>query len=114
MPAAKKNIVIEQFSTFTLPLRYLSKARIPIDLTGYSAQMTIRSSTGALMIDMLTTNARIVLGGVLGTIAVTLSPIDTGGLSTAGGFYDLVLTNPTGIKTRLLEGAVTVKQGQSR
>jgi hypothetical protein len=82
----------------------------PVDLTGYTANMQIRpyvlSST--LLYDA---SDDLVLGGVYGTITLTIDATDTEGFTWWNGVYDLIVTSSSGVVTRLLQGTVTVSPG---
>lgn len=86
-------------------------APAPMDLTGYTASMQIRPFplSTALLYDA---SADIVLGGITGTVTLTIDAQDTEGFTWWAGVYDLLLTNPaTGVTTRFLEGTVEVSPG---
>jgi hypothetical protein len=81
---------------------------LPVDLTGYTAELQIRSyniPTAQLLYDA---SADIVLGGVNGTIQLTIDAADTTNFTWFSGYYDLKLTDSSGVATRLLQGTVTV------
>jgi hypothetical protein len=84
----------------------------PVDLTGYSAHMQIRSSfadnDGTIYADLSSAAGGITLGGTAGTITLSMSNAVTSALSFGGAeaaAYDLKLTSPSGQVTRLLQGA---------
>lgn len=109
MPAVKKNITIEKGATFTLNLTWKDAKGRPINLTGHSAFMEIRNEPGGTSLLSLTTvNGKIVLGGALGTIVVTIEDQDTAALTFASGSYTLKLTAPDSSSKRLMQGSVTV------
>jgi len=53
----------------------------------------------------------ITLGGVAGTISLSIPAATTEGFTWFSGVYDLLLTDPSGNVTRLLSGNVTVSAG---
>lgn len=82
----------------------------PVDLTGYTAAMQIRAY--ALSPTMLyDASSDIVLGGLLGTITLTIDATDTEGFTWWQGVYDLLMTSAGGQVTRLLSGTVQVSPG---
>jgi hypothetical protein len=86
---------------------------IPVDLTGYTAELQIRSynmPTAPLLYDA---TPDIVLGGVNGTIQLTIDATDTVAMTWYSGFYDLKLTDSSGVVTRLLKGKVTISPAVS-
>jgi len=106
MPAGKHDIYIEQGATWSLPLVWKTAEGVPIDVTGYTARMHMRKkqADADIVLDLTTENNRIALGGVAGTITLSLSAVDTAALTTSG-VYDLEMVSGDGVTvTRLLEG----------
>ena len=114
MPAAKKNLTIDQYATFTLPLRYLTASKQPVNLTGFKAHMSIRQATGQLLSDLTTENGKITIDVPTGTITMEIPASETGAMASGTGYYDFVLIDALGRKKRLLEGLVTLRPGQSQ
>jgi hypothetical protein len=83
---------------------------LPVNLTGYTANLQIRQFplSPTILIDL---TPYLVLGGVAGTITLTIPASITAGFTWWQAFYDLILTDPSGNVTRLLEGTVTVSPG---
>jgi hypothetical protein len=111
MTAAKYSITIEQGATFNLDMTIYEADDITIrNLTGFTARMMVRqkySSTSPLL-TATTENGKIVLGGALGTVAVTFSAADTAALVVKKGVYDFELVSAGGVVERLLRGAVII------
>lgn len=106
MPAGKHDIYIEQGATWSLPLVWKTAEGVPIDVTGYTARMHMRKKVTDpdTVLELTTENSRIALGGVAGTIALSLTATDTAAL-TGSGVYDLEMVSGDGVTvTRLLEG----------
>lgn len=106
MPAGKHDIYIEQGATWSLPLVWKTAEGVPIDVTGYTARMHMRKKVtdAEIVLDLTTENSRITLGGVAGTINLSLTAADTAALTTSG-VYDLEMISGDGVTvTRLLEG----------
>lgn len=105
--AGTYNIITDQGSTFTRTLTYKDNAGNPINLTGYSAKMQVRTATDAtsVLLELSTANGRITLGGVLGTISLN-APASA--MNFAGGVYvyDLELTSGSTV-TRVVMGSFT-------
>lgn len=85
----------------------------PVDLTGYTATLQIRSfkSTSAQL--YYDASSDIVLGGTAGTIALTIPATVTEGFTWYSGWYDLLLTDSSGNVTPLLAGTASVTQAVS-
>lgn len=109
MVAGVYNLVIEQGSTFVKILTYKVNNQI-VDLTNYTARMQLRSNieSSATVIELTTENGRISLGGVNGTITLTISATDTANLDDTNGVYDLEIVSSGGIVTRLLKGTFII------
>lgn len=82
----------------------------PVDLTGYTANMQIRAFPLSPSV-LYDASADIVLGGTAGTITLTISAADAETFTWWTGVYDLILTSPTSVVTRVLQGTVTVSPG---
>lgn len=106
--AADYPLVIEQGATFLLALTY-SDAAGPVNLTGCSARMQVRSvADNALLLTLTTENGRIALGGAAGTINLSVDAATTSALPLIGARYDFELIFPGGTVLRLLRGAVQI------
>jgi hypothetical protein len=110
MAAGVYDIVIEQGATFNLNVRWLDPDDDPVDITGYSARMQVRRTYKSedTLLSLTSEDGEIILGGALGTIAVTASAEDTASIDAKSGVYDLELVSPAGVVTRVVQGAVTV------
>jgi len=113
--AGTYNITADQGATFSRVLTYTDSAGDPIDLSGYSARMQVRSivSSDTTVLELTTDNGRITLGGAAGT--VTLSVPASAMDDVAGGSYayDLELVNGITV-TRLVMGSFTVRAEVTR
>lgn len=102
------NLSVYRAATFDLPITWKDGDGTPINLTGYTADMWIAQGQTRL-IQLSTANGRIVLGGVAGTIRLTISATDTASLPAGNGSYDLLLTSGGGVVYPLLAGLVTIR-----
>lgn len=109
MSAGVYKVTIEQGATFALVLTWKDSAGAPIDLTGYTARMQIRTSARAATatLALTTENGRIALGGAAGTITLSISAVDTAALAARPYVYDLELVTGASV-TRLLDGECLV------
>lgn len=117
MNAGTYNLCINQGATFAKTFIWTTKrccgcgtvgvSSGPVDLTGYTAQMQIRAFP--LATDVLyDASPDLVLGGVDGVIQLSIPAADTENFTWWKGVYDLLLTDSSGIATRLLSGSVDV------
>jgi hypothetical protein len=109
MAAGKRNFVIEQGSTFEEPIVWKSGG-VPVDLTGYSAELVIRPKHGSptVLRRLATDNGEITLGTTNGLITLLITDEETLLVAWKKGEYVLNLTPPSGATHRLLQGKVKV------
>jgi hypothetical protein len=128
MSGAALDLYIEQGDDWTpiWTLRFKANAQ-PMDLTGYTARMQIRSSYSATatLVDLQSATGGIALGGVNGTIQPKLTDTQTMAFFPVGGpapnpvnvkvndrpftlvgAYDLKLTSPAGNTLTVAGGRV--------
>jgi len=80
-------------------------AEVPVDLTGATALMQIKSySDGSTLIELSTENGRITLGGINGTIDLFIADNDTALFDWTKGYYDLDITLLSSDVRKLLRG----------
>jgi len=122
MPAAKKNLTIEQGATWRDSYTLLQPAPVgtpiadmlPIDLTGYSAKMQVRPdyASTTVLVELTTENDGITITPASGKIDLYISDADTAVLTFTAdpAVYDLELVPPApgGDVIRLLRGTVTL------
>lgn len=103
---------VYQGSTFTLRPRWKVDGTL-VNITGYSANMIVRNSptSATSIVTLSTANGRISVGGTNGEFALSLSAAETTALAAGQYVYDLEVTSPGGIVTRLLEGGFIVYEG---
>lgn len=108
--AAQLDLVIEQGATFTLEIALIDDTSAAIDLSGYTARMSIkRSASDALdLLELTTANNRIIITGATGLVTLVLTAAETTALEYARGVYDLELISATGVVMRVCEGSITV------
>lgn len=115
MSAPTLDLQIDQGSTFVfhLEIRNGAGANPPVlDLTGYTAKAQMRASYGSTVLKELTTSdGTITIDAALGKITLTLSDEQTAAMTFNTAIYDLVMTGPTGVATRVVQGKVTVSPG---
>jgi len=128
MASAKYFLLIEQGSTLNLELTYKDPSGNPIDLTGYSGRMQIKSNyADNNPTTYLTLSSSIApdgsglnfsgSGGInppeSGTIGIIISAISSSMLNFNTAYYDLELYCNNTV-TRLLEGQVAISKEVTR
>jgi hypothetical protein len=110
MAAGTLNLTIDQGTTWNCVLTWKINGTA-VNLTGYSARLQARQhfSSGTTVLALTSTPADgITLGGVAGTITLSLTATQTAALPALLCVYDLELVSPSGEVTRLVEGTLTV------
>lgn len=113
--AGTYNIVADQGATFSQQLLWKGSNGSPINLTGYTARMAIRTVPAAntVALTLTTENGRISLGGAAGTINLSIAATDTATLEDGIYVYDLEMV--TGVTvTRLVMGTFLVRPEVTR
>lgn len=113
MPAAKLNLTVEQGADFFKRLIWRDKNKRPVNLTGYTAKMQVRSSATSpvVIFELSTANGRISFPGG-GAIELNIAANDTE--TIVSGVYDLKLYAPGGKEIRFIEGKLTVTPGVTK
>jgi len=84
----------------------------PVNVTGWSATLTIRQSIGGRVLLTLTQGAGITVGTTNGQFAVAMTGAQTGQL--VNGVYDLLAGPTDSTPQRVAQGSVVVSPGVSR
>jgi len=109
MLAAVTNLVVYQGSDFQNTFFVTNDNGSPFDLTDYTGQSLIKkhyeSSTSVSM------QVNINPPENSGSVTLTLSNAVTASMTPGKYVYDVVLTSSFGIKSRVLEGILTVVEG---
>lgn len=106
--AAFTELTLEQYATFSTTVNVEDAAGDAINLSGYAASSQIRKSYYSSTANNFTAT---VTGTANGEITLSMTAANTGLLTPGRYLYDLVITAPSGVKTRVVEGIVTVTPG---
>ena len=87
-----------------------NKDGAPVNLTGYTADMDIKTSADAetAIISLTTENGRIAFNEAAGEIILSISAEDTTDIPAGEYVFTLTLTSPGGVLTRLMTGYFVV------
>jgi hypothetical protein len=110
MAAANYDFQIEQGADLLKPLVWNDSTGNPVILSGYTARLQVRRSVSDtnVLFEMSTANGRISIVPSQGQIVLDFKSADTTPLTWKQGKYDLELTSPTGIVTRLIQGSISI------
>lgn len=116
MAAASYDFEIEQGTTLLKPIVWKDSTGTPINLTGYSARMQVRQSVVSpdVLLELSTTNGKISISPITGTITLIFSEATTAAITWKRGKYDLEVVALNGAVTRLIQGEISVSQEITR
>ena len=109
--AALSNIYIDQGSDFSTIISLTDSNGDVLDLTGYTALAQIRKIHGSTT---LTGTFGVALTADAGQLTMTLADTVTAAMDSGRYVYDVLLTDGSGDKTRVLEGQAILTPGVSR
>ena len=109
--AAFSEIVIEQGATFNTTINVEDTAGAAINLFGYTANSMMRKSYYS---SSATTITSTVTGTANGEVTLSVSATNTASLTPGRYVYDVIITSPTSVVTRVVEGIVTVLPSVTR
>lgn len=109
METPRHDIEIHQGASFAIGFSYLDPDGNPIDLTGWTARMQVRTNVGGrVLADLSTVNGMIVTDPVAGRVNVTFPRSVTRAMPHGMALYDLFIVSPDDFAIKLIEGEVTV------
>ncbi len=116
MAAGKYNFLIEQGAHFNYSLGVTDDSGNVSDLTSYTGKMQIKSDNtqSTSILELSTSGSYMSITGSTGVIALSVPNTVTSTLSFDTAVYDLIITSPIGVVTRLLEGSVNLSTQVTR
>ena len=105
------NIFIDQGTDFTVQVDCTDTAGDVLNLTGFTATAQIRKTYGSSSAAATFTCSH---NGVGGQVTMTLTDTVTTALEAGRYVYDLMVTDGSGSKSRIVEGQATVTPGVTR
>ena len=110
MGAIAINLVVEQKADFEATFTVTGSNNVPLDLTGYSAEAKIKKNYTSSS----STNFGVAfLNRPDGKLKLSMSSFATSLLKPGRYSYDILIISPGGVKTRVVEGQVTLTPGIS-
>ena len=115
MAAGTLDFTIEQGATFNLILTWKIN-NVAVNLTGYTARLQARVDVEDIetVLTLTTANGGITLGGVLGTISLDQTAVQTTLLPSGTYVYDLELIALNATVTRLVQGELLISAEVTR
>lgn len=112
MTPGRYNIKCYQGSTFSLAPQWKIDGNY-VNVTGYSAAMAVKNSptSSSTIVSLTSANGKITVGTTNGKFTLALTAGETTALAAGNYVYDLEVTSPNGVVTRLLEGGFIVYEG---
>jgi hypothetical protein len=115
--AVTYNTVIDQGADWFINFTYKNPNGTPVDITGYTAALQIRTSPLAktAVLSLTSPSNGIVITGATGLIECRATAAQTTAITNGRYAYDIEITAPaTGIVTRLVQGTVEVSAQVTR
>lgn len=109
--AAYSEITIEQYASFSSTINVEDTAGDAINLYGYSASSQLRKSFYSTTATNFTTS---VTGTANGEVTISMTSANTANLTPGRYMYDVIITSPQSVTTRVVEGIVVVAPGVTR
>ena len=108
-------VEIDQGADWFFNVTYEQPAGTPVNITSYTAALQLRSlpeSTTAVL--SLATGSGITITGAAGLVAIRATAAQTGAIIAGDYYYDLEITSPSGVVTRLVQGQALVNPQVTR
>lgn len=109
--AAFSEIIIEQGATFSTTLNVEDSIGTAINLYAYTANSQMRKSYYSSTAYTITSD---VTGTANGEITLSMTAANTAALTAGRYVYDVKITSPSNVVTRVIEGIVTVLPSVTR
>ena len=106
------NLEIKQGSDFIDSITLLNENGSVKDLTGCQAYMQIKDYpwSETSRISLSTVNTKLQITALTGVIQIRLNSVDTALLVNSFGCYDLLLLEPSGLVSTVVEGEVRINR----
>ena len=110
--ATISNLFIDQDADFITTVTINDSTGSALDLTSYTALAMLRKSYQSSTATTFT--SAFVSPRTTGQITISLTDVQTAALESGRYVYDLIITDASGTKTRVVEGIATVNPSVSR
>jgi hypothetical protein len=109
--AAFSELVIEQGATFNTTLNVQDTVGLAINLYAYTAESQMRKSYYSSSSSNITST---ITGTANGEITLFMTAANTSSLTAGRYVYDVKITSPSNVVTRVVEGIITVLPSVTR
>lgn len=109
--AAFTELYIEQGATFSSTVNVEDSQGTAVNLTSYTASSQMRKSYNSSSANTITST---ITGTANGEITLSMTAANTANLTAGRYVFDLLITSPTSVKTRVIEGIIVVTPGVTR
>mgnify|MGYP003612998158 CR=1 FL=1 len=107
---AVHDLVVRNNETFRQRITWLDTHKLPVDVTGYRADMYIRQTNQGVILQTWG-NPEITVGAEPGVIDIKVPVSKVNRLLAGNAYYDLRLTSPGGDVTVIATGRLTIVSG---
>ena len=104
-------LTLEQGASFTTTVTVNGSDGSPTNLLNYTAAAQLRKSYYSTTANNFTVT---VSNAAAGELTMAMTAANTANLTPGRAVYDLLITSPTGVKTRVVEGIVTILPAVTR
>ena len=110
------NVTIDQGADWYLNVNYNNPDNTPVNITGYTGALQLRSlpEDPTAVLTLTTANGGITITGLTGLVAIHATALQTRAIDDGVYYYDLEITSPTNIVTRLIQGQAVVSPEVTR
>ena len=113
--AVTYNTTIDQGADWYITFVYENPDGTAVNITNYSAALQVRTSPLAkTAVLTLTNTSGITITGATGTLACHATNVQTGAITNGKYAYDLEITSPANVVTRLVQGTIDVSPQVTR
>jgi hypothetical protein len=113
--AVQYNVEIDQGADWFLNVTYEQPAGTPVNITNYTSALQLRSlPTDPTAVLSLATGSGITITGASGLVAIRATATQTRAIDEGIYYYDLEITSPAGVVTRLVQGQADVSPEVTR
>ena len=109
--AGYAELTLEQGANFTTTVTVNGSDGSPTNLTSYTAAAQLRKSYYSTTANNFTVT---VSNAAAGELTMAMTAANTANLTPGRAVYDLLITSPTNVKTRVVEGIVTILPSVTR